>query len=165
MRCKICQNEFTPDKYHSNQQVCSQAECQKIRQIQNLRDWRIKNPEYFKCRGQEGSWQQVRHRYSREWRKTHKEYLKEYQLGRRQQRREYMREYMRNKRNKTVQDASGLKKSVRPILLDPVNVRPKVLDPVRPEPSKPVPYTNPVTGQPYSAHQRAYIEQKQRQAQ
>ena len=98
MECKICKREFTPNKYHPHQQVCSQPECQHLRQIPNERAWRIKNPEYFKCRGQEGFCRENRHRYSREWRRVHKDYLKEYQRSRRQQRREYMREYMRKYR-------------------------------------------------------------------
>lgn len=98
MRCKICQREFTPNKYHPRQQVCFRSDCQHLRQILNERNWRIKNPEYFKCRGQEASWQENRHLYSHEWRMLHKDYLKEYQKRHRQQRREYMREYMRRYR-------------------------------------------------------------------
>ena len=98
MRCKICQKEFTPNKYHPHQQVCSQTECQHLRQILNQRNWRNKNPEYFKCRGQEAFWRENRHRYSQQWRVAHKQYLKEYQRNHRQQRREYMREYMRRYR-------------------------------------------------------------------
>lgn len=98
MRCKICQIEFVPSKYRPNQQVCSKAECQKARQIQNLKDWRLRNPDYFKCLGQESSWRQDRHRYTRLWKGTHKETLKDYESGHKKQRREYMREYMRRRR-------------------------------------------------------------------
>ena len=98
MRCKICKNEFIPNKYHPNQQVCTRPECQHLRQIHNGRDWRSRNLEYFKCRGQEAFWRANRHRYSQQWRKEHKEYLGDYQRNHRQQRREYMREYMRRYR-------------------------------------------------------------------
>ena len=98
MRCKICKNEFIPNKYHPQQQVCSQPECQRVRQIQNEREWRIKNPNYFKCLGQESAWRENRHRYSRLWKAAHKEYLREYTHSNQQRRREYMREYMRRYR-------------------------------------------------------------------
>lgn len=98
MRCKICQNEFIPSKYHPRQEVCSQTECQRVRQIQNERQWRLKNPDYFKCLGQEPSWRENRHRYSRLWKSTHKDYLKEYGQSYKEKRQEYMREYMRRYR-------------------------------------------------------------------
>jgi len=98
MICKFCQREFTPNKYHPHQKVCSNPECQNLRQIQNERDWRIRNPEYFKCRGQEAFWREDRHQYSQKWRASHKEYLKEYEKAHTPQRRVYMREYMRRYR-------------------------------------------------------------------
>ena len=98
MRCKICSRKFTPNKYHPHQQVCSRPECQHLRQIINEKDWRIRNPEYFKCRGQEYSWRDSRYKYTKKWRETHKAYLKEYGRAHRKQRREYMREYMRRYR-------------------------------------------------------------------
>ena len=98
MRCKICENEFTPDKYHPHQQVCSQPECQRLRQIQNEKEWRAKNPDYFNYLGQESAWKDKRKRYNRLWKTTHQQELKEYQKTRRQQRQEYMREYMRRYR-------------------------------------------------------------------
>jgi hypothetical protein len=94
MRCKICQNEFTPSKYHPRQKVCSRSECQRIRQIQNEKEWRAKNPDYFKYLDQESAWKDKRKRYSRLWKATHQQELKEYQKVWRQQRQEYMREYM-----------------------------------------------------------------------
>jgi hypothetical protein len=98
MRCKICQNEFTPSKYRPGQQACSRPECQKARQVQNERAWRQKNPDYFKSQGQEVSWQQKRRRYSYLWKKTHPNELKIYAQNRKEKRREYMREYMRRRR-------------------------------------------------------------------
>lgn len=98
MRCKICQQEFVPNKYHPAQEVCSLPECQRLRQIQNERQWRSRNPDYFKCLGQEAHWRQVRHRYSKLWKDSHKEYLKEYGQKYKEQRKEYMRNYMRRYR-------------------------------------------------------------------
>lgn len=98
MRCKICQSEFTLNKYHPNQQVCLRPECQRQRQIQNERDWRLKNPDYFKVLDQESVWRQNRQRYTNLWKATHKDYLKEYEQTHKEQRKKYMREYMRNYR-------------------------------------------------------------------
>jgi len=98
MICKICQREFIPNKYHFNQQVCSQSACQRIRQIQNIREWRRKNPDYFKCLGQESVWQEKRRRYNRLWKSLNKKNLKEYEQLHQEQRREYMREYMKRYR-------------------------------------------------------------------
>ncbi len=102
MRCKICQKEFIPSKYHPQQQVCFQPECQHLRQILNTQDWRRKNPDYFEYSGQEASWREKRHGYTQQWRLAHKEYLKEYAKAHQDQRREYMREYMRKYREKNV---------------------------------------------------------------
>ena len=98
MRCRICKNEFTPNKYHPRQEACSRPECRRIRQIENEKEWRMRNPDYFKCLGQGLSWRETRHRYTRLWRATHKDYLKEYEENHKQQRQEYMREYMRRYR-------------------------------------------------------------------
>jgi hypothetical protein len=87
-----------PNKYHPNQEVCSSFECQKTRQVKNERDWRMRNPSYFKCLGQEPAWRENRYRYNKLWRSTHKEYLQSYEESHRLQRKEYMREYMRRYR-------------------------------------------------------------------
>jgi len=98
MRCLICQREFTPNKYHPSQKVCSRLECQKLRQHKNVREWRKNNPGYFKYLGQERFWKETRRRYIQLWKKTHKEHLKEYAKKRKTQRRHYMRDYMRKYR-------------------------------------------------------------------
>ena len=98
MRCKICQREFIPSKYRPNQKVCSRLECQKKRQIQNEKNWRLRNPGYFKYLDQESAWKDKRKRYNKLWKTTHKAELKEYEQAHSQQRKEYMREYMRNYR-------------------------------------------------------------------
>ena len=98
MRCKICQSEFKPSKYRPQQQVCSKLECQKQRQLQNLKAWRLRNPNYFRSLDQDSSWREVRYRYNRLWKSTHKEYLKDYEKAHKEQRKEYMREYMRERR-------------------------------------------------------------------
>ncbi len=100
MLCKICQKEFTPSKYRPAQKVCSGPECQKIRQIQNVREWRIRNLDYFRCNGGEFSWREARRLQSKRWRQNHKSQLREYRENHRQQRREYMREYIRRYRER-----------------------------------------------------------------
>lgn len=98
MRCKICKNEFTLSKYHPRQRVCLRPDCQRTRQIQNERDWRAKNPDYFKYLDQESAWRDKRKRYNQLWKAAHKQELKTYQKARLKQRQEYMREYMRRYR-------------------------------------------------------------------
>jgi len=98
MRCQICLNEFIPSKYHPKQKVCPQPSCQRARQLRNEKEWRGKNPDYFKCLGQEAYWKEVRHRYSKLWRTSHKDHLKTYEKTHLDQRREYMRNYMRRYR-------------------------------------------------------------------
>ncbi len=98
MLCKFCQNEFTPSKYRPKQQVCSRPECQRLRQLQNEKDWRLRNPDYFKCLGQESSWRADRHRYTRLWKAMHGVGIRAYEKANQKPRREYMREYMRRYR-------------------------------------------------------------------
>ena len=66
-----------------------------------MREWRRKNPEYFKYLNQETAWSEKRRRYSKLWKDANKDYLKDYELKRKLQRREYMREYMRRYRTIT----------------------------------------------------------------
>ncbi|HRZ14062.1 MAG TPA: hypothetical protein P5110_01000 [Candidatus Omnitrophota bacterium] len=102
MVCKLCGNEFQPSKYHANQQVCGSAECQKTRQLQNQKEWRQRNPDYFKCLGQEQAWKEKRRRYNRLWKVTHQDFLKDYDQDHKEQRREYMRGYMRRYRSQSL---------------------------------------------------------------
>ena len=98
MNCKICNKEFTPNKYRPNQRVCASPTCQRTRQIQNQKEWRARNPDYFKCLGQGSAWQDKRRRYNRLWKSANKEYVKTYETDHKEQRRAYMREYMRKYR-------------------------------------------------------------------
>lgn len=98
MVCKFCNKKFIANKYRPNQQICSDPACQRLRQLQNQMEWRQKNPDYFKCLGQEQAWQEKRRRYNRLWKAANKGYVKTYETEHREQRREYMREYMRKYR-------------------------------------------------------------------
>ena len=46
--CIYCQQSFDPNKYSPRQKVCSKPECQHKRQLESMRDWRGKHPNYFK---------------------------------------------------------------------------------------------------------------------
>ncbi len=100
MHCKICKSEFTPNKHRPTQRVCLKPDCQRLRQIQNEKDWRLKNPDYFKYLDQETYWKDNRRRYNRLWKVTHKAYAQAYEDSHKEQRRVYMREYMREYRKK-----------------------------------------------------------------
>ena len=76
--CKICGKSFIPDKYHPYQEVCSSSECQHQRQILNQRNWRLRNPDYFKYKEKKSIWEKRRAQYLEEWRKNHRDYFKTY---------------------------------------------------------------------------------------
>lgn len=74
--CRICKREFIPDKYHPNQEVCSNPECQHKRQLENQRNWRLRNPDYFKYKRRKTAWEKKRAQYLKAWREAHKDYFK-----------------------------------------------------------------------------------------
>jgi len=76
--CKICNEEFIPDKFHPYQEVCSKPQCQKVRQLENQKRWRLKNPDYFKYKSKKTPWERRRWEYLKRWRETHKDYFKLY---------------------------------------------------------------------------------------
>jgi len=99
--CQICGNEFIPNKYRPNQKICSSLECQYNRQLINMKGWREKNPDYFRCReSKDASWKVTCRDRSRRWRENHKEYLALYRQEHKQAHRKYMREYMREYRQR-----------------------------------------------------------------
>jgi len=100
-KCIICGAPFTPNKYRPNQEICSNIECQYRRQLNNMKTWRQKNPNYFKYKeAQDKSWKETCRQRSLDWRKKHQEYLKLYREEHRDRHREYMRDYMRKYRKK-----------------------------------------------------------------
>ena len=76
--CQICNKEFTIDKYHPYQKVCSDPECQRTRQIANQRKWRKRNPSYFKYKDKKTPWELRRYKYLKHWRETHRSYFRTY---------------------------------------------------------------------------------------
>ncbi|MGB2631212.1 MAG: hypothetical protein WBD24_07650 [Candidatus Omnitrophota bacterium] len=100
-KCQICGKGFLANKYRPNQEICSSLECQYQRQLENMRQWRKNNPNYFKYKeSQDKSWKQTCRERSLEWRKKHREYLQLYREANKQRHREYMRDYMRKYRAK-----------------------------------------------------------------
>lgn len=99
--CKICGKPFIPNKYRPNQSICSSVECQYQRQLENMAEWRGRNPNYFKYKeAQDTSWKETCRQRSLDWRKKHKEYLKLYREAHKERHRNYMKNYMHEYRKK-----------------------------------------------------------------
>ena len=77
-KCRICGYKFVPDRFHPYQKVCSRSECQHKRQLLDQKNWRQKNPEYFKYKEKRTPWERKRAAYLRLWRRLHKDYFKKY---------------------------------------------------------------------------------------
>jgi hypothetical protein len=108
-KCTICGKLFTPSIRRPDQYVCLSPECQKERQLNNMRKWRSEKSASI----DNESWKESCRRKSSDWRKKHQAYLKLYRDDHKEKRSEYMREYMRRyrKRNKAAgkkSDADGI---------------------------------------------------------
>lgn len=63
--CKCCEELFTPDaRTKGKQQYCSKPQCQTVRQRQNEKDWRRRNPDCVEYQYQQ----------TRRWNKAHPDY-------------------------------------------------------------------------------------------
>ena len=63
--CKCCEELFTPDaRTKGKQQYCSKPQCQTVRQRQNEKDWRKRNPDCVEYQYQQ----------TRRWNKAHPDY-------------------------------------------------------------------------------------------
>ena len=99
--CLFCNTAFTPNKYSPRQKVCAAAECQKKRQLDSMKVWRKKNPNYFKYDESKGAeWLQTQRQRSKLWRDKNPNKVKSYRLAHSQEYRQYMRSYMRQYRQK-----------------------------------------------------------------
>lgn len=98
--CELCGKEFTASKYRPNtQKICSDPECQRKRQLANMKTWRQRNPHYFKQDDTRNLyWRETYKSRIRKWRKEHPEYFKKYREKYKDRHTEYMREYMRRYR-------------------------------------------------------------------
>ncbi len=99
--CQICQTPFSPNKYSPRQKICSSPECQKKRQHESMRQWREKNPNYFKYDESKGmEWLQTQRQRSKLWREKNPEKVKVYRQTHLSEYRQYMRDYMRQYRER-----------------------------------------------------------------
>ena len=99
--CLFCNSAFLPNKYSPRQKVCSSPDCQKKRQLDSMRVWRKKNPNYFKYDESKGlEWLQLQRKRSKLWRDKNPEKVRSYRMAHSQEYRQYMREYMRQYRQK-----------------------------------------------------------------
>ena len=99
--CVYCSQSFVPNKYSPRQSVCSDAVCQKKRQLESMRLWREKNPNYFKYDESKGvEWIQIQRKRSRDWRQNNPDKIRSYRSAHLEEYRRYMREYMRSYREK-----------------------------------------------------------------
>ena len=97
--CAYCNNPFTPNKYSSRQKVCSNPACQKKRQLDSMRLWREKYPNYFKYDESKGpEWVAQQRRRSKLWREKNLDKVRPYRAAHIQEYRQYMREYMKRYR-------------------------------------------------------------------
>ena len=101
-KCAICAKAFVPGIRRPDQSVCLSAECQKKRQLENMKQWRAK-----KAASQDSDkWKETCRQKSLEWRKKHQLYLKLYREEHKEDSSKYMKDYMRKyrKRNNTAKD-------------------------------------------------------------
>jgi len=114
--CIYCHEPFTVNKYSPRQKVCSRPACQHERQIESMRQWRQRNPNYFKydlaAKGQE--WINTQRERSRLWRERHPEKIKAYRQSHMDKYRQYMREYMRRYRQRKKETPAAPSPSPQP---------------------------------------------------
>ncbi len=71
-RCRYCQELFQADaRTKGKQQYCSEPECQAVRQRQNEKDWRKRNPDCV----------EYQYKQTRQWNKAHPEYSRQRRSG------------------------------------------------------------------------------------
>ena len=99
--CLYCQAAFTPNKYSPRQTICSGPDCQKKRQLESMKLWREKNPNYFKYDESKGlDWLEAQRKRSKLWREKNPDKVRSYRMMHSADYRQYMREYMRQYREK-----------------------------------------------------------------
>jgi len=70
-RCRFCQKEFAPSRFHPEQTVCSDQPCQRRRQAESRQHKLCSDPEY----------RQVCRDSARKWRANHPDYWKQYRAA------------------------------------------------------------------------------------
>lgn len=106
--CTYCKSPFAPNKYSPRQVVCSNRDCQKRRQLDSMRLWRERNPNYFKYDESKSLvWLEAQRRRSKLWREKNPDKVRSYRVAHSEEYRQYMREYMRAYREKKKRQDSG----------------------------------------------------------
>jgi hypothetical protein len=99
--CVYCKVVFSPNKYSPRQQICSGPDCQKRRQLESMKLWRQRNPNYFKYDESKGAvWLETQRKRSKLWREKNPDKVRSYRSAHSEEYRQYMREYMRVYREK-----------------------------------------------------------------
>jgi len=107
INCRYCGRPFEKNKYSPRQRVCSHPECQHTRQIDSMREWRKKHPNYFRYDESKGEeWLRTQRERSRVWRQRNPDKIRAYRQTHLQEYRSYMRDYMRRYREKKKSDTS-----------------------------------------------------------
>lgn len=71
-RCRYCQQSFQPSKYHPDQNVCTESECQRRRRVEYHRKKIQGDPEYAQTvRDSQKKWRQDHADYSKQYRDQH----------------------------------------------------------------------------------------------
>ncbi len=103
--CSYCKAMFVPNKYSPRQTVCSARECQKRRQLESMKLWRDRNPNYFKYdESKSVVWLEAQRKRSKLWREKNPDKVRLYRSVHSEEYRLYMREYMRAYRDKKRKD-------------------------------------------------------------
>ncbi len=99
--CIYCSSTFSANKYSPRQKVCSNPECQKKRQLESMKVWRERNPNYFKYDESKGLvWLETQRKRSKVWRAKNPDKVKAYRQAHTGEYRQYMKDYMRQYRQK-----------------------------------------------------------------
>lgn len=72
VRCRYCQQSVQPNRFHPNQVVCVQPECQQHRRRDYQRQKRATDPEYQQtCCESQKKWREAHPSYQRNYWQTH----------------------------------------------------------------------------------------------
>lgn len=96
-KCLICKGQFSPDKWHTYQEVCFKDECKREWRKRCYQNWLKRNPGYFKGGGRDNK------EANKKWRKRNLGYYKKYRRRHPELRKKNV-EYVRRYREK--QDVS-----------------------------------------------------------
>lgn len=96
-KCVICGRYFSPKPCAYRQIVCSRKKCKAIKRKINFKNWKNKNPDYYKTKKEKvlsDYWK----RRAKTFRENHPEYIRNWTMQNRNKRRIYIKKYMREYR-------------------------------------------------------------------